>query len=154
MDKKVIIGLIIAIILIIVAVAGYVVFTSNKVENKDEASNSNETKLNEEESNIQTSEQNGKTLVVYYSAQTHTKAVAEKIASNINADIFEIVPKQIYTSNDLDWTDNQSRVSKEHNNESLRNVELVTTKVENWESYDTILIGYPIWWRNSSLASR
>lgn len=154
MDKKVIIGLCIAIILIIVAVTGYVAFTSNKEENKDEASNSNETKLNEEESNIQTSEQNGKTLVVYYSAQTHTKAIAEKIASNINADIFEIVPKQIYTSNDLDWTDNQSRVSKEHDDESLRNVELVTTKVENLESYDIILIGYPIWWRNSSLASR
>lgn len=154
MDKKVIIGLIIAIVLIIVAVAGYVAFTSNNVENKDETSNNNETKLNEGENNIQTSKENGKTLVVYYSAQTHTKAVAEKIANNLNADIFEIVPKQVYTSNDLDWTDNQSRVSKEHNDESLRNVELVTTKVDNWEDYDTVIIGYPIWWRNCSVASR
>lgn len=87
-----------------------------------------------------------KVLVVYYSAQNHTKTVANKIASNLNADTFEIVPKDIYTADDLDWTDSNSRVTKEHDDESLRNIELVSTEVENWDSYDTVIIGYPIWW--------
>lgn len=87
-----------------------------------------------------------KVLVVYYSAQNHTKSIANKIAKNLNADTFEIVPKEIYSEDDLDWTDKNSRVTKEHEDESLRKIELVRTEVDNWDSYDTILIGYPIWW--------
>ena len=68
---------------------------------------------------------NNKVLVVYFSAQGHTESVAKKIADNLNADIFEIVPKDEYTSSDLDWTDSNSRVSKEHDDESLRNVRLI-----------------------------
>ncbi len=64
----------------------------------------------------------------------------------LNADTFEIVPEDIYTSDDLNWSDNNSRVSREHDDESLRNIKLKNTKVNNWENYDTILIGYPIWW--------
>lgn len=74
------------------------------------------------------------------------EAVAKKIANNLDADIFEIVPKDVYTSDDLNWSNDKSRVSREHNDESLRNVELETTTVDNWDNYDTILIGYPIWW--------
>ncbi len=51
-----------------------------------------------------------------------------------------------YSSDDLNWTDNNSRVSREHDDESLRDVELVAATVENWDSYDTVFIGYPIWW--------
>ena len=90
--------------------------------------------------------EDSKILVVYYSAQNHTERVAKEVAKNLNADIFEIVPKDIYTEDDLDWTNNNSRVTKEHDDESLRNIELVSTKVDNWDSYDTVLIGYPIWW--------
>lgn len=93
-----------------------------------------------------TTKDGSKILVVYYSAQNHTKIIAEKIAENLNADTFEIVPEDIYTSDDLDWTDSNSRVSREHNDESLRDVKLKNTKVDNWEDYDTVLIGYPIWW--------
>ena len=50
------------------------------------------------------------------------------------------------TNGDLNWTDENSRVSQEYADESLRNVELTTTQVENWDSYDTVFIGYPIWW--------
>ena len=85
-------------------------------------------------------------LVVYYSAQGHTESVAEQIAENLNADLFEIVPVDEYTSDDLNWTDSDSRVSLEHDDESLRDVELVSTTVDNWDSYDTVIIGYPIWW--------
>ena len=88
----------------------------------------------------------GKTLVVYYSASGRTRDVAEAIADAAGADIFEVVPTEPYTDEDLNWTNNDSRVSREHNDESLRDVELTTTEVPDWDSYDTVLIGYPIWW--------
>ena len=88
----------------------------------------------------------GKTLVVYYSAQGNTKDLAEKIAKNLEADLFEIKPAQEYTNEDLDWTDDESRVCREHDDESLRDVELETAEVPNWSEYDKVLIGYPIWW--------
>lgn len=87
-----------------------------------------------------------KTLVVYYSATGSTKAVAQTIAESADADIFEITPVNPYTSDDLNWNNNNSRVSKEHNDESLRNVELTKVTPDNWDSYDTVFIGYPIWW--------
>ena len=90
--------------------------------------------------------ENKKILIVYYSAQSHTKNVALKLKEKLNADIFEIEPVDTYTSDDLNWRDNNSRVTKEHNDESLRNIELKETKVDNWDEYDIVLIGYPIWW--------
>lgn len=147
MNKKILIGIIIAIIVIILGIAVYAIYTNNKKENENNnelQTNNIKTENNENEKN--TGKTDKKVLVVYYSAQNHTKSVAEKIANNLNADTFEIVPEEIYTSKDLDWTDNNSRVSKEHDNESLRNIKLRNTTVENWEEYDTILIGYPIWW--------
>lgn len=153
MSKK-IIGIISAIIVIIVAVVGVVLAMKTRNESNENKYMGNEVRSSEEEKNNnnenpereQENVAKGKVLVVYYSAQSHTKAVAEKIASNLNADIFEIVPEEIYTSEDLDWTNDNSRVSREHNDEALRNVKLTKTKVDNWENYDTVLIGYPIWW--------
>lgn len=89
---------------------------------------------------------NGKVLVVYYSASGNTARVAKDIADTAGADIFEITPTEPYTSDDLDWTNEDSRVSREHEDESLRDVPLTTTEVENWDEYDTVFIGYPIWW--------
>ena len=89
---------------------------------------------------------NGKVLVVYYSASGNTARVAKDIADTAGADIFEITPTELYTSDDLDWTNEDSRVSREHEDESLRDVPLTTTEVENWDEYDTVFIGYPIWW--------
>ena len=87
-----------------------------------------------------------KTIIIYYSAQGHTKTIAEKIAANLGADTFEITPKQKYTDADLDWTDKNSRASREYADETLRDVELDSTDIPGWADYDTVIIGYPIWW--------
>lgn len=91
-------------------------------------------------------EAGGKTLVVYFSATGSTRKVAGYIADALEADQFELVPNQPYTSADLRWSNADSRVNREHDNESLRDVELVSNTVENWADYDTVFVGYPIWW--------
>lgn len=93
-----------------------------------------------------TAADSGNVLVVYYSATGNTETVANYIAEATGGDIFEITPAEPYTDDDLNWTDENSRVTREHEDESLRDVELTTTQVENWDSYDTVFIGYPIWW--------
>ena len=98
------------------------------------------------ESEPETQPETGKTLVVYYSASGNTERVAKDIAEAAGANLFEIVPTEVYTSEDLNWTNSDSRVSREHDDESLRDVPLTTTEVPDWDSYDTVFIGYPIWW--------
>lgn len=85
-------------------------------------------------------------LVVYYSATGNTAQVAQYIADSTGGDLFEIQPAEPYTDDDLNWTDDNSRVSQEHADESLRDVELVADTVDNWDQYDTVFVGYPIWW--------
>lgn len=96
--------------------------------------------------NDNSGEQMGKVLVAYFSASGNTEAVAKTIADYMDGDIFELIPVDEYTSEDLNWTISDSRVNKEHENENLQDIELVSTTVENFDSYDTVIIGYPIWW--------
>ncbi len=88
----------------------------------------------------------GKTLVVYFSATGNTEAAANYIAEATGADILALEPMEPYTDDDLDWTDENSRVVYEHDHPEDRAVELVAATVENWDEYDTVFIGYPIWW--------
>ena len=72
--------------------------------------------------------------------------MANYIATATDGDLFELEPAEPYSDADLNWTDDNSRVVREHDDESLRDIELVADAVENWDSYDTVFIGYPIWW--------
>ncbi|MCM1115072.1 MAG: flavodoxin [Clostridium sp.] len=140
------------VISILMVIALLFAFTACSNNTKDEnettqnttASENKNTSESTSKDNIESN--NGKTLVVYFSASGNTKAVAEYIADTTNGDLFELVPKDAYTDEDLNWRDSSSRVNYEHDNESARNIELVSNTVENWDKYDTVFIGYPIWW--------
>ncbi|WP_407422680.1 flavodoxin [Methanobrevibacter sp.] len=82
-------------------------------------------------------------LVTYFSASGVTKGIAQKIANDNGYDIFEIVPEEIYTPADLDWTDKNSRSTLEMNDKSFRPPIVETVDVS---AYDTIVIGFPVWW--------
>ena len=96
---------------------------------------------NKGEKNMQTE---NKPLVVYFSATGTTAKAARTIAEVTGGTLYEIVPQQAYTSDDLDWNDRQSRSSVEMNNPQARPA-LKDTK-QDVAAYDVIFIGYPIWW--------
>ena len=102
-----------------------------------------ETSTNMENTDNQDAQEH-KILVAYFSATGTTKGVAEHIANGLNADIYEIVPEEPYTDADLDYNDNNSRTTIEMNDPDARPV--ISGSVENMEQYDTVFIGYPIWW--------
>ena len=85
-----------------------------------------------------------KILVAYFSASGVTAKAAAKLAKAAGADLFEIVPERVYTKADLNWQDKNSRSSVEMNDRSSRPV--IISRVENIEQYDTVFVGFPIWW--------
>lgn len=85
-----------------------------------------------------------KQLVAYFSASGTTKGKAEMLARAISADIFEIRPDVPYTAADLDWTNKKSRSSIEMNDPQAR--PKIADSIDNIDEYDTIYIGFPIWW--------
>ena len=85
-----------------------------------------------------------KALVAYFSASGVTKELAEKLAGKIGADLFEIVPEQIYTDADLNWQDQNSRSSVEMKDRSCRPA--IASKVDDMSQYEVVFVGFPIWW--------
>lgn len=115
---------------------------SEQVESPVKDTDGSSTETSEE--SVETTE--SKTLVVYYSATGYTESVAEYIAEATGGELFRLEPVEEYSSADLDWTDRNSRVSREHDNPEERMMDLVASTVPDWESYENIFIGYPIWW--------
>ena len=91
-------------------------------------------------------EEGSRVLVAYFSATGNTAAVAETIAAATGGELFPLEPVTPYTDADLDYNDSSSRTSRERAAASLQNVPLVSTAVEGWDTYDTVFVGYPIWW--------
>ncbi len=85
-----------------------------------------------------------KTLVAYFSASGVTAALAQRLAGAIEADLYEIKPEQIYTKEDLNWKSKTSRSSVEMKDRNCRPA--IEGRVENMEQYDTVFVGFPIWW--------
>lgn len=94
--------------------------------------------------NAQNDKTMSKTLVAYFSASGVTAQAAKTLAHVAQADLFEIVPEQPYTDADLDWTNKQSRSTLEMNDKASRPA--IASRVQNMEQYDTLFVGYPIWW--------
>lgn len=120
--------------------------SSNHAESRTSTSQTTESETETVTEQTTETTGDGKTLVVYYSASGNTEAVANVIAEVTGGDLFELEPTTPYSDADLNWTDDNSRVTREHENEDERDVELVSATVENWDSYDTVFVGYPIWW--------
>ena len=116
--------------------------TTPKQTEQPEQTQQNETEQQEQQN--ETGEQNNNTIVVYFSATGNTETVAGYIADTLNADTYQIIAEQKYTSDDLDWTDDNSRVSTEHNDPDFRPE--MAGELPDLTNYDTIFIGYPIWW--------
>lgn len=85
-----------------------------------------------------------KILVAYFSASGETERLAQTLASAVGADLHKIQPKEPYTSADLNWNDKNSRSSVEMNNKASRPE--IASAVEHMEQYDTVFVGFPIWW--------
>lgn len=85
-------------------------------------------------------------LVVYFSATGNTRAVAQTLAQMLNADLYEIVPEQPYTEQDLNYGDSGSRATLEQNDDTARPA--ISGSIPNIEDYDVIYVGFPIWWGN------
>lgn len=115
--------------------------STENVESSSKEQSTPKESSNELSKEQSTKQKDNKSLVVYYSSTGNTKTVAKYIADETGADLFELVPKELYTSDDLNWNNKDSRVCVEHDNPDKRNVELSSTTVDNWNSYDTVYIG-------------
>ncbi|MBP3255597.1 MAG: flavodoxin [Clostridia bacterium] len=151
MDKK-IIALLIAVLVVVLSVGGYFIInsiSSNKEESNKEENTSSSSKI-EENNNIQNQNTvkkedtlDKKVAVVYFSATGTTRNVAEFIKDEMKADIFEIIPKEKYTDEDLTYNNSNSRATKEQNDKNARPEIGNNIDVSN---YNVIFLGYPIWW--------
>lgn len=144
---------VISILIVSVMFLGLLTGCSSETEGKQENDTQQETDTGDDAVGEEPAEDtetssgiSGNTLVVYYSATGNTEEVANTIAEAAGGSLFELEPEEPYSGADLDWTDKNSRVSVEHENEDERDVALTADTADNWDSYDTVFIGYPIWW--------
>lgn len=138
MMKKIFLGLILSLS----------IFSLASCNNKKEEIKNDKNDQNEEIKNDNKID-NSLSIVVYYSATSHTENVAKYISEYTNSNIYELVPKQKYTSADLNYGNSNSRVVKEHNDLN-RHVELESTTFDGFSEAKYIYIGAPVWWQELS----
>ena len=117
---------------------------SQTQEQTSESDITQESNTNSSASELASESEGSKILVAYFSATNNTEGVAQKLADGLGADLYEIVPEQPYTDEDLDYGNSESRSSVEMNDPSARPA--ISGSVENMEQYNVVLVGYPIWW--------
>ena len=140
---KIVIGLLVAVAIITALVFAYRIY-NQRVQSQGNVVAANETKEeNKIEEKVEPKEEQKGIAVVYFSATGTTKKVAEYASQNLNAELIEIIPKQAYTKEDLEYNNDESRATKEQNEDEARPE---IKEAINLEDYDTILLGYPIWW--------
>lgn len=113
-------------------------------QNDESSSDAQEQGLSGEPSAEEPDGTEAKALVVYFSVTGNTKAVAETLAGLQDADIYEIVPQQPYTDEDLNYTDSTTRATVEQNDPDTRPA--IQGSITDFEQYDVVYVGYPIWW--------
>lgn len=129
--------------------------TSQNTNSSIETSSSSELSSNiittsaTENSSLDDEGNDSNAIVVYFSATNHTENVANYIANHLSISTFELEPVEPYTSADLNYGNQDSRVVQEHNDPN-RHVELVSTTIENFSSYDYVFLGAPVWWQELS----
>lgn len=142
----------IALAIIAIIIIGIVIYILNSKQLSN--NNLNENIQNENVSNINIENitnvdvdvlSHNKSAVIYFSVTGNTKKIAERIRSNANADIIEIIPKDKYTDEDINYGNDNSRANKEQNDNSSR-PEIDISNDIDMNKYDTIYLGYPIWW--------
>jgi flavodoxin len=124
-------------VMILAAVLGFSLAACSQGNNKKENKITTQTTETQEKKEM-------KTLIVYFSATGNTKAAAQQLAKEFNADLYEIMPEEPYTSADLDWRDKTSRSTIEMKDKSSRPA--IKGRCENIADYDTVWIGFPVWW--------
>ena len=134
---------------VIILMLGIVTFGVIKNNNQN-SSNSNGNQVDNDSINDKNQKgdtnQDTKVTVIYFSATGTTKKVAVSLSEALKSDLIEIIPKEKYSRNDLNYNDASSRVSKEHNDSNSRPA---IENIIDVSKYDTIYLGYPIWWSDA-----
>lgn len=143
--KKILTGLLILVSFFTLSACGggsnYAESTAEALQNKETVTESSAEISDSGQSNLENEE---KAIVVYFSCTGNTRAAAEEIAKQTGADIYEIIPEQPYTDDDLNYSDDNCRANREMNDDTARPA--ISGSLGNIDSYDSLYIGYPIWW--------
>ncbi len=142
MNKKVV-ALVITLIVIVIGVIGFMILSHKEEANNSNNTNQNESINEEQEDNNDTTTSKNKVLVLYFSATGNTEKIAGYIKNATNGDIVKIIPKDEYTSDDLNYSNDNCRANKEQNDDNARPE--IKNSI-NVSDYDIIYLGYPIWW--------
>lgn len=136
MSKKIILIIILGILVIGGVI--FLIYKNNESKTVEQTPTTKENKINENNNNFKDA------AVIYFSVTGNTKEVAGYIKDATNADIFEIIPQEKYTDEDIDYSNDNSRANREQNSDDDARPE-ISNDIDT-TSYDTIFLGYPIWW--------